>query len=180
MSAIKVWLAEYITFNVWLLSSHWLQVRSQASYLYVMTHMSLMIEHQVKDKNLVCERSQSLIAETGSVRLAWLELRTEDSYGFVFLSSMSREQKAVDRARKAFETGRSKPLEYRIEQLKNLQRLFTERQREIADAIKKDLNKVKWPLLPAHPDSRKLEKCLSKMVPMTIVHTHAECKHIRW
>lgn len=58
---------------------------------------------------------------------------------------MSREQKAVERARKAFETGRSKPLEYRIEQLKNLQRLFNERQREIADAIKKDLNKVKCP-----------------------------------
>lgn len=68
----------------------------------------------------------------------------------------------MDRARKAFETGRSKPLEYRIEQLKNLQRLFAERQREIADAIKKDLNKVKWPLLSVHPESRKLENCLSK------------------
>lgn len=55
---------------------------------------------------------------------------------------MSREQKAVDRARKAFETGRSKSLEYRIQQLQNLQCLFTERQKEIADAIKKDLNKV--------------------------------------
>lgn len=59
---------------------------------------------------------------------------------------MSREQKAVDRARKAFDTGRSKPLEYRLQQLQNLQRLFTERQKEIADAIKKDLNKVNWPL----------------------------------
>lgn len=58
---------------------------------------------------------------------------------------MSREQTAVNRARKAFETGRSKSLEYRITQLKNLQCLFTERQKEIADAIKKDLNKVKWP-----------------------------------
>ncbi|KAM6907415.1 aldehyde dehydrogenase family 3 member A2-like [Xenentodon cancila] len=54
---------------------------------------------------------------------------------------MSREQQAVARARKAFETGRSIPLEYRICQLKNLQRLFTERQKEIADAVKKDLNK---------------------------------------
>uniref|UniRef100_A0A3P8TKT9 Aldehyde dehydrogenase n=1 Tax=Amphiprion percula TaxID=161767 RepID=A0A3P8TKT9_AMPPE len=54
---------------------------------------------------------------------------------------MSREQQAVARARKAFETGRSKPLEYRICQLKNLQRLFAERQKEIVDAIKKDLNK---------------------------------------
>lgn len=55
---------------------------------------------------------------------------------------MSREQQAVARARKAFQTGRSKPLEYRIIQLKNLQRLFVERQKEISDAIKKDLNKV--------------------------------------
>ncbi|XP_012736846.2 aldehyde dehydrogenase family 3 member A2b [Fundulus heteroclitus] len=54
---------------------------------------------------------------------------------------MSREQQAVARARKAFETGRSRPLEYRILQLKNLQRLFLERQKEISDAIKKDLNK---------------------------------------
>lgn len=55
---------------------------------------------------------------------------------------MSREQKAVARARKAFETGRSKPLEHRIHQLKNLQRLLTERKKEIVDAIKKDLGKV--------------------------------------
>ncbi|AWO99796.1 putative fatty aldehyde dehydrogenase-like isoform 2 [Scophthalmus maximus] len=54
---------------------------------------------------------------------------------------MSREQQAVARARKAFETGRSKPLEHRIRQLKSLQRLFSERQKEILDAIKKDLNK---------------------------------------
>lgn len=50
----------------------------------------------------------------------------------------------VARARKAFETGRSKSIEYRISQLKNLQRLFTERQKEIAAAIKKDLNKVSY------------------------------------
>ncbi|XP_008286833.1 aldehyde dehydrogenase family 3 member A2b [Stegastes partitus] len=54
---------------------------------------------------------------------------------------MSQEQQAVARARKAFETGRSKCLEHRIRQLQNLQLLFTERQTEIADAIKKDLNK---------------------------------------
>lgn len=60
---------------------------------------------------------------------------------------MSREQQAVARARKAFETGRSKCLEHRIRQLKNLQRLFNERQKEISDAIKKDLNKVSNELL---------------------------------
>lgn len=55
---------------------------------------------------------------------------------------MSVEQQVVARARKAFETGRSKSLDYRIFQLKNLQRLLTERQKEISDAIKKDLNRV--------------------------------------
>lgn len=54
---------------------------------------------------------------------------------------MSREQAAVERARRAFLTGRSKPLEHRIRQLRNLSRLLVERQQEIADAIKKDLNK---------------------------------------
>lgn len=59
-----------------------------------------------------------------------------------FSLRMSREQKAVARARKAFETGRSRPLEHRIHQLKNLQRMLTERKKEIVDAIKKDLGKV--------------------------------------
>uniref|UniRef100_A0A672HJU1 Aldehyde dehydrogenase n=1 Tax=Salarias fasciatus TaxID=181472 RepID=A0A672HJU1_SALFA len=51
------------------------------------------------------------------------------------------QERAVARARKAFETGRSKCLEHRIRQLKNMQRLFSERQTEIAEAMKKDLNK---------------------------------------
>ncbi|KAM9847123.1 aldehyde dehydrogenase family 3 member A2b isoform 1-T2 [Aulostomus maculatus] len=54
---------------------------------------------------------------------------------------MSREEQAVARARKAFDTGRSKSLEHRIRQLRNLQRLLSERQKEISEAIKKDLNK---------------------------------------
>ncbi|XP_028824913.1 fatty aldehyde dehydrogenase-like [Denticeps clupeoides] len=57
---------------------------------------------------------------------------------------MSREQKAVDRARKAFSTGRSKPLEYRLQQLKSLRRLFVERQKDIADAMMKDLRKSEF------------------------------------
>lgn len=56
--------------------------------------------------------------------------------------SMSREQKAVERARKAFLTGRTKSLDYRITQLKHLQRFINERQKEIAEALKKDLSKV--------------------------------------
>ena len=55
---------------------------------------------------------------------------------------MSREQLAVERARRAFSTGRSKPLAYRIRQLNNLRRFLVERQSEIAEAAKKDLNRV--------------------------------------
>lgn len=55
---------------------------------------------------------------------------------------MSREQLAIQQARKGFLTGRSKPLEYRIQQLKNLNRFITERKKDINDALRKDLNKV--------------------------------------
>lgn len=48
----------------------------------------------------------------------------------------------VQRARKAFLTGRSKPLDFRAQQLKNLLRFVTERRKEITDALKKDMNKV--------------------------------------
>ncbi|KAG7254741.1 hypothetical protein CRUP_033263 [Coryphaenoides rupestris] len=54
---------------------------------------------------------------------------------------MSREQSLVQRARKAFQTGKSKPLEYRRHQLRSLQRLLTERRKDIAEAVRKDLCK---------------------------------------
>ncbi|KAM9442117.1 aldehyde dehydrogenase family 3 member A2-like isoform 1-T2 [Salvelinus alpinus] len=55
---------------------------------------------------------------------------------------MSREQLVVERARRAFQTGMSKPLKFRVHQLKNLHRFITERRKDIADAVKKDLNKT--------------------------------------
>ncbi|CAM4552672.1 unnamed protein product [Leuciscus chuanchicus] len=54
---------------------------------------------------------------------------------------MSREKLAVQQARKAFLTGGSKPLEYRIKQLKNLHRFITERATDITNALRKDLYK---------------------------------------
>ncbi|XP_071778256.1 aldehyde dehydrogenase family 3 member A2-like [Centroberyx gerrardi] len=54
---------------------------------------------------------------------------------------MSREQLVVQRARKSFQTGKTKPLEYRIHQLKSLHRFVSERRKDIADAVKKDLHK---------------------------------------
>lgn len=79
---------------------------------------------------------------------------------FVLFCRMSREQQAVARARKAFETGRSKPLEYRIYQLENLRRLFIERQAVIAEAIKKDLNKVTTPPPPSRQPPTIIDACL--------------------
>ncbi|XP_023998226.1 aldehyde dehydrogenase family 3 member A2 [Salvelinus sp. IW2-2015] len=55
---------------------------------------------------------------------------------------MSREQLVVERARRAFQTGMSKPLKFRVHQLKNLHRFITERRKDIAEAVKKDLNKT--------------------------------------
>ncbi|XP_041670225.1 aldehyde dehydrogenase family 3 member A2-like isoform X2 [Cheilinus undulatus] len=54
---------------------------------------------------------------------------------------MSREQLVVQLARKSFRTGKTKPLEFRIHQLKSLLRFISERQGDIADAVKRDLGK---------------------------------------
>lgn len=55
---------------------------------------------------------------------------------------MSREQLAVQRARKSFQTGKTKPLEFRIHQLRCLLRFISERRSDIAAAVKEDLGKV--------------------------------------
>ncbi|XP_029026372.1 aldehyde dehydrogenase family 3 member A2-like isoform X2 [Betta splendens] len=54
---------------------------------------------------------------------------------------MSREQLAVQQARKSFLTGRSRPLAFRVQQLKNLLRFISERRRDISDAVKRDVGK---------------------------------------
>ncbi|XP_029627374.1 aldehyde dehydrogenase, dimeric NADP-preferring isoform X2 [Salmo trutta] len=54
------------------------------------------------------------------------------------------EKQTVDFARDAFLTGRSQPLKFRVQQLKSLQRLITERQGEIAIALKQDLNRSQY------------------------------------
>lgn len=47
----------------------------------------------------------------------------------------------MQRARKSFLTGKTKPLEFRIHQLKSLKRFITERKGDIAESVKKDLGK---------------------------------------
>ena len=52
------------------------------------------------------------------------------------------EKQAVDCARKAFLSGRSRPLQFRLQQLHALHRLITEKEAEIASALKQDINRV--------------------------------------
>ncbi|KAF2984122.1 hypothetical protein EK904_010477 [Melospiza melodia maxima] len=55
---------------------------------------------------------------------------------------MEKMQQVVGRARAAFRSGRSRPLEFRIQQLKALERMVQEKEKEILAALKADLNKV--------------------------------------
>ncbi|XP_061104093.1 aldehyde dehydrogenase family 3 member A2-like [Conger conger] len=52
----------------------------------------------------------------------------------------------VEQAREAFLSGRSRPLKFRVQQLKSLRRLFQEREEEIAAALKQDINKSQYDL----------------------------------
>uniref|UniRef100_A0A673W594 Aldehyde dehydrogenase n=1 Tax=Salmo trutta TaxID=8032 RepID=A0A673W594_SALTR len=54
------------------------------------------------------------------------------------------EKQAVQRAREAFLAGRSRPLEFRVQQLKSLQRMITDRQGEIATALKQDISRSQY------------------------------------
>ncbi|XP_030318549.1 aldehyde dehydrogenase family 3 member A2 [Calypte anna] len=55
---------------------------------------------------------------------------------------MERMQQVVGRARAAFNTGRCRSLEFRMQQLKALERMVQEKEQEILAAIKADLHKV--------------------------------------
>ncbi|XP_066189572.1 aldehyde dehydrogenase family 3 member A2-like [Sylvia atricapilla] len=54
---------------------------------------------------------------------------------------MEKMQQIVGRARAAFNSGRSRPLEFRIQQLKALERMVQEKEEEILAALKADLSK---------------------------------------
>ena len=52
------------------------------------------------------------------------------------------ERQAVRRAREAFLSGRTRPLELRLQQLHALQKMITEKETEISTALKQDINRV--------------------------------------
>lgn len=61
---------------------------------------------------------------------------------------MSKISDVVQRARNAFNSGKTRSLEFRTQQLEALGRLIKEREKDIVDALHADLNKVRGPHRP--------------------------------
>ncbi|XP_077168625.1 aldehyde dehydrogenase, dimeric NADP-preferring-like isoform X1 [Paroedura picta] len=57
---------------------------------------------------------------------------------------MEKIKQTVERARSAFNSGKTRPLEFRIQQLKAIERMMKERERDITDALHADLRKLKY------------------------------------
>lgn len=55
---------------------------------------------------------------------------------------MSKISDTVNRARDAFNSGKTRPLQFRIQQLEALRRMITEHQADIIAALAADLHKV--------------------------------------
>ncbi len=52
------------------------------------------------------------------------------------------ERQAFQRAKEAYLSGRTRPVEFRLQQLHALQRMITEKETEISTALKQDINRV--------------------------------------
>ena len=57
--------------------------------------------------------------------------------------------------RKAFNKGQTRPVEWRIQQLKGLLRMYEEQKDIFAEALHKDLRKPKWEAVVAEIDNNK-------------------------
>lgn len=53
------------------------------------------------------------------------------------------ERQALQRAREAFLSGRTRALEFRLQQLHALQKMIAEKETEISSALKQDINRVR-------------------------------------
>lgn len=52
------------------------------------------------------------------------------------------ERQALQRAREAFLSGRTRAVEFRLQQLHALQKMITEKETDISSALKQDINRV--------------------------------------
>ncbi|XP_014644970.1 PREDICTED: aldehyde dehydrogenase, dimeric NADP-preferring [Ceratotherium simum simum] len=57
---------------------------------------------------------------------------------------MSKISEVVQRARAAFNSGKTRPLQFRVQQLEALRRMIKEREKDIAGALTADLHKNEW------------------------------------
>jgi aldehyde dehydrogenase (NAD(P)+) len=57
---------------------------------------------------------------------------------------MSNISSIVNRARDAFNSGKTRPLQFRVEQLEALQRMINENLKGISKALASNLRKVRW------------------------------------
>uniref|UniRef100_G3PJS3 Aldehyde dehydrogenase n=1 Tax=Gasterosteus aculeatus aculeatus TaxID=481459 RepID=G3PJS3_GASAC len=76
---------------------------------------------------------------------------------------LSMERQAVQRAKEAFLSGRTRPLEFRLQQLHALQRLITENEAEISTALKQDINRYDTPLLELIGIDTEIKLALEKL-----------------
>lgn len=59
------------------------------------------------------------------------------------------ERQAVQRAREAFLSGRTRAVEFRLQQLHALQKMVSEKEADICSALKQDINRVGGSAKPA-------------------------------
>lgn len=84
-------------------------------------------------------------------------------------------EREVQRLRAAFQTGRSRPLAFRLQQLQALRRMVQEREEDLLAAIAADLSKVRpaGPWLPAAP----LLRCPTRSCPFPSVFAVVPPEH---
>lgn len=69
------------------------------------------------------------------------------------------ERQALQRAREAFLSGRTRPIEFRLQQLHALKKMITDRETEISAALKQDINRVS-----GHIDAERHSECCQIVV----------------
>lgn len=65
--------------------------------------------------------------------------------------TMSKISEVVQRARTAFNSGKTRSLQFRIQQLEGLRSMIKEREKDIAGALAADLHRVRAPTPSPHP-----------------------------
>lgn len=67
------------------------------------------------------------------------------------------ELQALQRAREAFLSGRTRAVEFRLQQLHALQKMITEKETDISSALKQDINRVRGNMVVCVGSLRELD-----------------------